>query len=1423
MSYFDFDIGEITNATWNTKYPDVSIRFEKTDLVWIPCAFLWISLPLEIYYLRHSKAMNIPFNPYNVTKLITIALMSALSLTDTINYEFYENIANPIYAYSSLIKFLTFGLFFGLTVANIKFGIRSSGTLFLFSLLLVVFGAPEFRTKLIRKNEYVSPENESSFVSKILYIWFDRFIWKGYKKSLENDDLWNLDYDNTSAVIVPKFEKIWNASLIKIKKEIPTNTEEKIRIETKFTKSDKEASITTSILSSFGNSLLNGWLLKILADSISFVYPLILGLLIDFLNEDQPIWHGYLYACLLFIFAALQIICLAKYFHLILIVGLRIKAALLSVIYEKALRISNGAKKKFTTGEIINVMSVDAQRFVDFSMFVHLIWTLPFTTFLVMLWLWQILGPSSLVGFTLLIILILINNSVASKNERLQIMQMKIKDNRIKLMSEVFSGIKILKLCAWEPKFEKQILQTRTEEIKILKKQSYLNAYTSFIWAFSPFLVSLVTFGAYVLTSDKNILNAKIAFVSLSLFNILKIPMLLCPNFISYLMHTIVAIKRINKFLNLEELNPNAVSHENIKEPLIIEDGVFSWDGYDNLPILNNINVKISSGKLVAVVGPVGCGKSSLISAFLGEMYKQSGFVNTNGSIAYVPQQAWIQNATVKDNITFGKVVNQSIYRQAVEACALKMDLEILPAGDQTEIGEKGINLSGEQKQRISLARAVCFDADIYFLDDPLSAVDSHVGKHIFDYVIGPNGLLRKKTRIFVTHNITYLPQVDFIIVLKNGSISESGTYNELLKKKGPFAEFLFTYLNQDSNVEEKEDLNKLEENLADKTIFEGTVRPHSKSESVQYLDNRIGLTGIANSIRRKQRNSTDIINKKLTKSEEIQIGNIKWEVVTYYIKFAGVFSIAIAMILYFMFQTFTIGASIWLSKWCNDIDIVVNGTANYAKTNYYLSIYTLLGICQGVSIFICSFTLFTGTLRVSSKVHKQLLQKIFHWPMSTFDITPIGRIISRFGFDFDVLDHNITMNFQLMLQYGSVKFYAPTSRQLKRLESVSRSPIHSHFNETIIGAQSIRAFRLHKKCIKELQNKVDINHKCYYHDIISNRWLSIRLGIISSVIILFTALIAVFERNSVTAGLVGLSIGCTLQLTTAIFWFFVIAFKLETDIISVEQIKQYIETSEEQPWRIPNELVPENWPSKGEISFVDFSVRYRENLELVLKGVNFCVNGGEKVGIVGRTGSGKSSLTLSLFRIIESASGKILLDGIDISSVGLHALRSRITIIPQDPVLFSGTLRINLDPLSQYSDEQIWHALELIHFKTFVSRLNCGLLYEIKENGQNFSVGQRQLVCLARAILHDNKVLVLDEASSGTDLETDNLIQITIRTIYKNHTVLTIAHRLNTIMDYDRILVLDEGMIIEYDAPDTLLKNKNSFFYKMAADAGLV
>lgn len=396
------------------------------------------------------------------------------------------------------------------------------------------------------------------------------------------------------------------------------------------------------------------------------------------------------------------------------------------------------------------------------------------------------------------------------------------------------------------------------------------------------------------------------------------------------------------------------------------------------------------------------------------------------------------------------------------------------------------------------------------------------------------------------------------------------------------------------------------------------------------------------------------------------------------------------------------------------------------------------------------------------------------------------------------------------------------SSRQLKRLESVSRSPVYSHFNETLLGVSVIRAFEEQERFIRQSDLKVDENQKAYYPSIVANRWLAVRLECVGNCIVLFASLFAVISRHSLSAGLVGLSVSYSLQVTTYLNWLVRMSSEMETNIVAVERLKEYSETEKEAPWQIQDMAPPKDWPQVGRVEFRDYGLRYREDLDLVLKHINVTIDGGEKVGIVGRTGAGKSSLTLGLFRIKESAEGEIIIDDINIAKIGLHDLRFKITIIPQDPVLFSGSLRMNLDPFSQYSDEEVWTSLELAHLKGFVSALPDKLNHECAEGGENLSVGQRQLVCLARALLRKTKILVLDEATAAVDLETDDLIQSTIRTQFDDCTVLTIAHRLNTIMDYTRVIVLDKGEIQEWGSPSDLLQQRG-LFYSMAKDSGLV
>ncbi|KAG6453080.1 multidrug resistance-associated protein 1 isoform X1 [Manduca sexta] len=1498
-----------TSATWDTENPDLTPCFQKTVLVWAPCLFLWVFAILDIYYILHSKERNIPWNILNISKLVITCLLIVLKFVDlgvavhtSSNGE--EKVYNADY-YSPIIKILTFGLSATLLYYNRKFGMRASGVLFFFWLLLILAGLPQLRSEIIMhynspddenvKYNFVSfmvyypsivlmfllncfadlppkhtpykyeknqcPESGAGFPSRLTFSWFDPLALTGFRRSLTESDLWALNPPDSSTEVVPKFDKFWERSLKK--RELSSGAKATYRktsasVNFKPENEKKPASILPALCLAFGGQFLFGAFLKLVNDTLMFLSPQLLKLLIGFVEGNEPDWKGYLYAVALLVCAIAQTLLLAHYFTRMYLVGMRIRTALTSAIYRKSLRMSNAARKESTVGEIVNLMSVDAQRFVELTAYLNMIWSAPLQISLALYFLWGILGPSVLAGLAVMIILIPVNGLIANRVKTLQIRQMKYKDERVKLMNEILNGIKVLKMYAWEPSFEDQVLKIRNKEMNVLKQTAYLNSATSFIWSCAPFLVSLMSFGCFVLVNDTEVLDSKRAFVALSLFNILRFPLSMLPNVISNVVQTSVGIKRLNKFMNCDELDESSIEHDQKEpHPIVIENGHFTWGAQDAEPVLRNIALRVPRGALVAVVGAVGSGKSSLLAALLGEMNALAGRVNTNGSIAYVPQQAWIQNATLQDNILFGKALDRHKYNTVINVCALKPDFEVLPGGDQTEIGEKGINLSGGQKQRVSLARAVYYDADNYFLDDPLSAVDSHVGKHIFDKVIGPNGLLKSKTRVWVTHNVSYLAQTDLVVVLRDGEVSEAGSYQQLLEKKGAFADFLLHHLS-DAERTSPEELDELKQDLENKlgSEFQNKLqRARSLSESASESD-QTAAGDRAGSVKRKTPDGLtqkELKEKnKLIEAEKTETGSVKWSIYKHYLMSVGVMASVITVVMNLILQVFQVGSNYWLAKWSNDKDMVVNGTVDTQLRDMYLGVYGGLGVGQVVSVSVSSLALYLGTLAAARALHAALLGGVLRAPsIGFFDCTPVGRVLNRFSKDVDVLDNVLPMTlrgwtscfFSVLgtlfvislstpiflavilpigiLYYVIQRFYVATSRQLKRLESVSRSPIYSHFGESITGASTIRAYGVTERFVNESENRVDHNQSCYYPSCIANRWLAVRLEMMGNFIIFFSAVFAVLGRKTVSPGLVGLSVSYALQITQTLNWLVRMTSEVETNIVAVERIKEYAETTQEAAWHA--EPAPgAAWPATGALQLERLTLGYRAG-EPALRDLTCAVAPRDKLGIVGRTGAGKSTLTLGLFRIVEAMGGKILIDGVDISTIGLHQLRSRITIIPQDPVLFSGTLRMNLDPFEVYTDEEIWRSLEHAHLKTFVQGLQAGLRHEVAEGGENLSVGQRQLVCLARALLRKTPLLVLDEATAAVDLETDELIQKTIRSEFASCTVLTIAHRLNTIMDSTKVMVLDRGQLVEYAPPEQLLQDKNSIFYSMAKDAGLV
>nr|Q864R9.1 RecName: Full=Multidrug resistance-associated protein 1; AltName: Full=ATP-binding cassette sub-family C member 1; AltName: Full=Glutathione-S-conjugate-translocating ATPase ABCC1; AltName: Full=Leukotriene C(4) transporter; Short=LTC4 transporter [Macaca fascicularis]AAN65349.1 multidrug resistance protein 1B [Macaca fascicularis] len=1323
------------------------------------------------------------------------------------------------------------------------------------------------------------PESSASFLSRITFWWITGLIVRGYRQPLEGSDLWSLNKEDTSEQVVPVLVKNWKKECAKTRKQPvkvvysskdPAQPKDSSKVDAneevealivKSPQKEWNPSLFKVLYKTFGPYFLMSFFFKAIHDLMMFSGPEILKLLINFVNDTKaPDWQGYFYTALLFVAACLQTLVLHQYFHICFVSGMRIKTAVIGAVYRKALVITNAARKSSTVGEIVNLMSVDAQRFMDLATYINMIWSAPLQVILALYLLWRNLGPPILAGVAVMVLMVPVNAVMAMKTKTYQVAHMKSKDNRIKLMNEILNGIKVLKLYAWELAFKDKVLAIRQEELKVLKKSAYLAAVGTFTWVCTPFLVALCTFAVYVTIDKNNVLDAQKAFVSLALFNILRFPLNILPMVISSIVQASVSLKRLRIFLSHEELEPDSIERRPVKDggdtnSITVRNATFTWARSDP-PTLNGITFSIPEGALVAVVGQVGCGKSSLLSALLAEMDKVEGHVALKGSVAYVPQQAWIQNDSLQENILFGCQLEEPYYRSVIQACALLPDLEILPSGDRTEIGEKGVNLSGGQKQRVSLARAVYCNADIYLFDDPLSAVDAHVGKHIFENVIGPKGMLKNKTRILVTHSMSYLPQVDVIIVMSGGKISEMGSYQELLARDGAFAEFLRTYASaeQEQDPEDNGVTGVSGPGKEAKQMENGMLVTDSAGKQLQrQLSSSSSYSGDVS----RQHNSTAELQKdgakkeetwKLMEADKAQTGQVKLSVYWDYMKAIGLFISFLSIFLFICNHVAALASNYWLSLWTDDP--IVNGTQEHTKVR--LSVYGALGISQGIAVFGYSMAVSIGGILASRCLHVDLLHSILRSPMSFFERTPSGNLVNRFSKELDTVDSMIPEVIKMfmgslfnvigacivillatpiaaiiipplgLIYFFVQRFYVASSRQLKRLESVSRSPVYSHFNETLLGVSVIRAFEEQERFIHQSDLKVDENQKAYYPSIVANRWLAVRLECVGNCIVLFAALFAVISRHSLSAGLVGLSVSYSLQVTTYLNWLVRMSSEMETNIVAVERLKEYSETEKEAPWQIQETAPPSNWPQVGRVEFRNYCLRYREDLDFVLRHINVTINGGEKVGIVGRTGAGKSSLTLGLFRINESAEGEIIIDGINIARIGLHDLRFKITIIPQDPVLFSGSLRMNLDPFSQYSDEEVWTSLELAHLKGFVSALPDKLDHECAEGGENLSVGQRQLVCLARALLRKTKILVLDEATAAVDLETDDLIQSTIRTQFEDCTVLTIAHRLNTIMDYTRVIVLDKGEIQEYGAPSDLLQQRG-LFYNMARDAGLV
>ncbi|XP_053085621.1 multidrug resistance-associated protein 4 isoform X4 [Pangasianodon hypophthalmus] len=1077
---------------------------------------------------------------------------------------------------------------------------------------------------------------------------------------------------------------------------------------------------------------------------------------------------------------------------------------------------------------------------IEVTIFLHFLWVVPLQAAAVVGLLWQEIGPSCLAGMAVLIFLLPLQSLFGKLFSKFRNKTAVLTDSRIRTMNEVVSGIRIIKMYAWEKPFAALINDIRKKEISKIMSSSYLRGLNMASFFAASKIIEFVTFTVYVLVG--NTITASRVFMAVSLYTSVRLTVtLFFPAAIEKVSEASISIRRIKKFLLLDELVKHnvAVPQEEKKEVSVeIQDLICYWEKSQDVPTLQNISFRVKMGQLLAVVGPVGSGKSSLLSAILGELPQDKGIVKVTGNLTYASQQPWVYPGTIRSNILFGKELQPQRYEKVLKACALKKDMELLPEGDLTVIGDRGATLSGGQKARVNLARAVYQDADIYLLDDPLSAVDAEVGRHLFDHCIC--GILKKKPRILVTHQLQYLREADHILVLKEGHIVVQGTYTELLHSGVDFTSLL-------KKDEEEEQTGTIESSRS-RTLSQNSVRSGTSS-----------VVSDKDEVHQLPAESVPTMSDE-SRSE----GNIG---VRMYLKYltAGVNALVllILVLLNLLAQTSYILQDWWLAYWAteqeklhvlnqnltfsNNISLNQNVTQQLSN-EFYLGIYSGLTVATLLFGFTRSLMMFNALVCSAQTLHNRMFNCIIRTPVRFFDINPIGRILNRFSKDIGHIDSMLPWTFvdfiQVFLQIVGViavatsvipwilipvlpllivflflrRYFLQTSRDIKRLEATTRSPVFSHLSSTLQGLSTIRAFKAEERFQQTFDSHQDLHSEACFLFLTTSRWFAVRLDGMCSVFVTITAFGCLLLRNSLEAGTVGLALSYAVTLMGMFQWGVRQSAEVENLMTSVERVVEYTELENEAAWE--TRKPPPEWPSQGLITFDQVNFSYSSNGPLVLKNLTAMFRPKEKVGIVGRTGAGKSSLISALFRLAEPQ-GKIYVDGVLISDIGLHDLRQKISIIPQDPVLFTGTMRKNLDPFKKYSDEDLWNALEEVQLKSVVEELPGKLETILAESGSNFSVGQRQLVCLARAILRKNRILIIDEATANVDPRTDDLIQKTIREKFQECTVLTIAHRLNTIIDSDRILVLDGGRIHEYDEPHVLLQNKDGIFYKMVQQTG--
>uniref|UniRef100_A0AAZ3SJA7 ATP-binding cassette, sub-family C (CFTR/MRP), member 8 n=1 Tax=Oncorhynchus tshawytscha TaxID=74940 RepID=A0AAZ3SJA7_ONCTS len=1202
--------------------------------------------------------------------------------------------------------------------------------------------------------------------------------------------------------------------------------------------------IWRALCQAFGRPLIISITFRFLADLLGFAGPLCISGIVHhiskenrtiqppikllgvyFISSQEFLANAYVLAVLLFFALILQRTFLQASYYVAIETGINLRGAIQTKIYNKIMRLctSNMSMGELTVGQICNLVAIDTNQLMWFFFLCPNLWAMPVQIIVGVILLYYLLGISALIGATVIAVLAPVQYFVATKLSQAQKSTLEYSSERLKKTNELLRGIKLLKLYAWEHIFCHSVEETRGKELTSLQAFALYTSISIFMNAAIPIAAVLTTFVVHVHISEEADLSPAVAFASLSLFHILVTPLFLLSSVVRSTVKALVS-------------------------------GYFTWT--DGPPTLSNIDIKVPFGQLTMIVGQVGCGKSSLLLAALGEMQRVSGtipdkdrqHVNTcitsypkerqfgarkRGSVAYASQKPWLLNATLVENITFEMPMIKPRYKAVIEACSLQPDIDILPQGDQTEIGERGIVLSGGQRQRIGVARALYQQANVVFLDDPFSALDIHLSDHLMQE--GILKLLReeKRTVVLVTHKLQYLPHADWIVAMKNGTTQTEGTLKDIQNSEPELFEQWKTLMHRQDGEFEKS-MTVLERKNLRRAMYSKEAAKTEEEDKEESVDSD------------EDDNLSQAMRHRTT---------IPWHSCGVYLSSAGLLLLLLLLLSQLFKHSLMVAIDYWLAHWTSRvINAKMEATGRNCSVaqecgfshSWYLSVFSVL-CCLGIVLCLVTSVAVEWTgLRVAKELHHNLLSKIILAPMRLFETTPLGSILNRFSSDTNTIDQHIPATLECLSRstllcvsalgvisyvtpvflialvplaiacYFIQKYFRVASRDLQQLEDSTQLPLLSHFSETVEGLTTIRAFKYEPKFRQRLLEFTDANNIASLFLTAANRWLEVRMEYIGACVVLIAAVASISNSlyNHLSTGLVGLGLTYALMVSNYLNWMVRNLADMEVQLGSVKRINGLLQTEPENyEGLLTASQVPDGWPQQGEIQIENLSVRYDTTLKPVLKQVNAHISPGQKVGICGRTGSGKSSFSLAFFRMVDMFEGRIIIDDIDIAKLPLQTLRSRFSIILQDPILFSGTIRFNLDPEMKATDDMLWEALDIAQLKPVVKTLPGGLDATVTEGGENFSQGQRQLFCLARAFVRKSSILIMDEATASIDMATESILQKVVMTAFADRTVVTIAHRVHTILKADLVIVMKRGLILEYDRPQALLEKEDSVF----------